>query len=87
MLAGEVFLRYGQVMKLADFPNVQALSTAEKLQLVDEIWAVVAADLSDAKVTAVEKRLLDQRWSKYEQNPESALTLNELKKKVAASRK
>ncbi len=74
-------------MKLADFPNLQALSTAEKLQLVDEIWAVVAADLSDAKVTAEEKRLLDQRWSRYEQNPESALTLNELKKKVAASRK
>jgi putative addiction module component (TIGR02574 family) len=74
-------------MKLADFPNVQALSTAEKLQLVDEIWAVVAADISGAKITAVEKRLLDQRWSKYEQNPQSALTLNELKKKIAVSRK
>jgi hypothetical protein len=38
-------------------------------------------------MTAEEKRLLDQRWSKYEQNPQSALTLNELKKKIADSRK
>jgi putative addiction module component (TIGR02574 family) len=74
-------------MKLADFPNVQALSTGEKLQLVDEIWAAIAADLNGVEVTVEEKRLLDDRWARYEQNPESALTLAELKRKIVNSRK
>jgi putative addiction module component (TIGR02574 family) len=74
-------------MKLADFPNVQALSAAEKLQLVDEIWASVANELNNDHVTEEEKRLLDQRWMEYEKNPSSALTLDEFEKRVADARK
>jgi putative addiction module component (TIGR02574 family) len=74
-------------MNLADFPNVQALSAVEKLQLVDAIWASVGHDLSQAAVSELEKRLLDERWSAYEQNPGSALTLVELKDQVAAARR
>jgi putative addiction module component (TIGR02574 family) len=74
-------------MKLADFPNVEALSINEKLQLVDEIWAAVAGDLKSAGISTEEKRLLDERWAKYEQDPKSALTLDELKRKVAESRR
>ena len=74
-------------MKLADFPNVQALSAAEKLQLVDEIWASVANELNNDHITEEEKRLLDQRWMEYEKNPSSALTLDEFEKRVADARK
>lgn len=72
-------------MNLADFPNVKALSTVEKLQLVDEIWAEIGANLLQSEVTSEEKRLLDDRWAKYQRNPESALSLEELKRKVAES--
>jgi putative addiction module component (TIGR02574 family) len=74
-------------MKLADFPSVAALSAAEKLQLVDEIWASVGEGLSRSEVSVEEKKLLDERWAAYERNPESAMTLEKLQKKVAALRK
>lgn len=73
-------------MKLADFPNVEGLSATEKLQLVDEIWASIANELNQAEVTNEEKRLLDERWARYEQNPASALTFEELKAKIRDAR-
>ncbi len=69
-------------MKLADFPQVEKLSTREKLQLVDELWVSLAPDLQNLEVTPEEKRLLDERWAKFERNPASALTLDELKAKL-----
>ena len=74
-------------MKLADFPSVAALSAVEKLQLVDEIWASVGAGLDNSAVSPEEKKILDERWAAYERNPASAITLEELQKKVAALRK
>ena len=74
-------------MKLADFPSVAALSAVEKLQLVDEIWASVGAGLNSSAVSSEEKKILDERWASYERNPESAITFEELQKKVAALRK
>ena len=74
-------------MKLADFPSVAALSAVEKLQLVDEIWASVGAGLNRSAVSVEEKKILDERWAAYERNPESAITIEELQRKVAALRK
>ena len=74
-------------MKLADFPSVAALSAVEKLQLVDEIWASVGAGLNSSAVSPDEKKVLDERWASYERKPESAMTLEELQKKVAARRR
>ena len=74
-------------MNLADFPNVEALSAVEKLQLVDAIWASVGHDLNQSKVSQEEQSLLDERWAAYEQNPASALTLQELQERVASARK
>jgi hypothetical protein len=33
------------------------------------------------------KKILDERWASYERHPESAMTLDELQKKVAVLRK
>ena len=73
-------------MKLADFPAVQALSTEDKLRLVDELWTSLAPELENLEVTEEERRLLDERWANFERNPGSALTLEELKAKLAARR-
>ena len=73
-------------MKLADFPAVEALLAQDKLRLVDELWASLARDLESLDVTEEEKRLLDERWANFERNPGSALSLEELKAKLAAAR-
>jgi putative addiction module component (TIGR02574 family) len=74
-------------MKLADFPEVQALSTREKLQLVDEIWEEVSRDLENLDVTAAEKEMLDERWAAFMRDPSSALTLAQFKERIKALRK
>jgi putative addiction module component (TIGR02574 family) len=71
-------------MKLRELPQVMALSTAEKLELIDELWESITPELDQADVSDEEKGLLDERWEKHLANPEAALTLEQLKAAVAA---
>ena len=73
-------------MKLADLPEVRALSTQEKLQLVDELWQDVALDLEKLDVSAEEKELLDDRWAAFLRDPSLALGLEQFKESVKALR-
>src|SRR5688572_12731482 len=73
---------YTSAVKLADFPEVQALSTREKLELVDELWQDLARELDKLDVTAEEKKILDDRWADFIRNPSSALTLEQLQERV-----
>jgi putative addiction module component (TIGR02574 family) len=69
-------------MKLADLPDVRALSAREKLQLLDELWVDVARDLELLEVSETEKELLDERWAAYLRDPGTALTLEQFEKQV-----
>ena len=69
-------------MKLADLPEVKALSPREKLQLADELWQDAAQDLESLEVSPAEKKLLDERWAAYLKDPSSALTLEQFDAKV-----
>jgi putative addiction module component (TIGR02574 family) len=62
-------------MKLADFPEVQALSAQEKLQLVDELWLSLGTHLRSMAVSREEKDVLEARWAAFLKDPSSALTL------------
>jgi putative addiction module component (TIGR02574 family) len=73
-------------VKLADLPQVRALSASEKLQLMDELWQDVARDLDNLEVSGDEKRLLDERWAAFLRDPSAALTLEQIQKKVRALR-
>ena len=48
-------------MKLADLPEVQNLPVRDKLQLVDDLWLSMAAQISALSVSDEEKTLLDER--------------------------
>jgi putative addiction module component (TIGR02574 family) len=73
-------------MKLADLPNIRALSAREKLQLLDELWQDVARDLDSLEISGAEKELLDQRWAAFLRDPAAALTLEQFKQQVKALR-
>ncbi len=64
-----------------------ALSTAEKLELIDDLWISIEPELQQVEVSEEEKKLLDDRWEKFLANPDSALTLDQVKALVAARRK
>ena len=74
-------------MKLKELPQVMALSTAEKLELIDDLWISIEPELQQLDVSKEEKKLLDDRWEKFLANPDSALTLDQVKALVAARRK
>ena len=73
-------------MRLADLPEVRALSTHEKLQLLDELWQNVAHDLDSLEVSETEQKLLDQRWAAFLRDPAAALSLEQFKERVKALR-
>ena len=62
--------------------DIDQLSAAEKILLVEEIWDSLAADESNVLVSDEEKTLLERRWAEYKQNPGSALTLEEFKTRM-----
>jgi putative addiction module component (TIGR02574 family) len=74
-------------MKLADFPEIQALSASEKLELVDELWASIGNEVEESEVTDEEKRILNERWERYLRDPSSALSLEQFRKKVDTLRR
>ena len=73
-------------MRLADLPDVRALSAREKLQLLDELWQDVAQDLDSLKVSETEKEVLDQRWAAFLRDPSAALSLEQFKERVKTLR-
>jgi putative addiction module component (TIGR02574 family) len=73
-------------MKLADFPEVQNLPVREKLQLVDDLWLSMAAQISALNVSEEEKILLDERWASFLKDPAATLTLDQFDEKLRALR-
>jgi putative addiction module component (TIGR02574 family) len=74
-------------VKLADLPEVRALSAREKLELMDELWQELARQADEIEVTPEAKKLLDERWAAFLRDPSSALTVEQLKERVEAVRK
>ena len=55
-------------MKLTDLPQLASLSTAEKLQLVDDLWDEIAADPHAVPFPEWQKQELARRRSAFEAN-------------------
>ena len=66
-------------MKLADLPQVRALTAQEKLLLMDELWQDIAHEMQASGVSPAEKQILDERWAAFLQNPGSVQTLDQFK--------
>jgi putative addiction module component (TIGR02574 family) len=68
-------------------PEVAAvftLSKAEKLQLVEDLWDDIAANPDDIPVHDWQKDELDRRKANLAASPESALTWEEIVRRVRA---
>lgn len=76
------------IMTLADRPAVQQLSREEQLELVADLWDHIATQPDDdlLAVSSEEAALLDQRLAAHEVAPESALSLEEFKRRLAAKK-
>jgi len=62
------------------------MSIQDELQLLDELWLSMASELDSLEAAPEVKRLLDQRWAAYLENPSMALTFEEFQRRMTAVR-
>ena len=55
--------------ELMESLGLSRLSPAERLQLLDELWDSLSADLENTSLTAAQCEELESRWAKYQADP------------------
>jgi putative addiction module component (TIGR02574 family) len=63
--------------------EVRKLSVAEKIQLAEALWDEVAARPDELPVPEAHKQLLDTRLAAHLASPDSAITLDEFRRRLA----
>ena len=61
--------------------NIKQLSIAERLQLVQDIWDSITLSPDLVPVTDQQQQELDNRLERYNQNPDSGKSWEEVKQK------
>ena len=66
--------------------QLDKMTVAKKLQLVDELWMSITPELESLEVSPEDRELLDDRWAAFLKDPTSALTLEEFQRRMKAIR-
>lgn len=69
-------------MHLKDIPEVELLSTAEKILLVEDLWDSVASDESKVPVPQSHTEELERRFKRYASHPGDLLAIEELQRRL-----
>ena len=69
-------------MRVTDIPEINSLSTSEKILLVEDLWDRIAVDESSVPVPQSHKEELDKRLRRYRSHPGNILSLEELQERV-----
>ena len=73
-------------MRTAEVPQIAALSKAEKILFIEELWDEISMDDEEINVPISHQKELDTRLQNYRNNPNHVLTLQELQKKITQSK-
>ncbi|GBE03016.1 putative addiction module component [bacterium BMS3Bbin06] len=69
-------------MRVNDIPEINKLSTPEKILLVEDIWDSIASNESVVPVPQSHMEELDRRLKRYESAPGNLLSLEELQARI-----
>ncbi|HPA46860.1 MAG TPA: addiction module protein [bacterium] len=69
-------------MRVSDIPEINGLSTPEKILFVEDLWDSIACDESAITVPQSHVDELERRLKKHETEPGTLLTLNELRQRI-----
>lgn len=64
----------------------QKLSTAEQVQLVEDLWDLIFAKDDGLPLTDAHRAILDREQTEIEQNPRDGITFAELKTRILSAR-
>ncbi len=70
-------------MRVNDIPEIEQLSTPEKILLVEDLWDHIASEESNIPVPQSHKIVLTRRLANYQANPGTLLSLDELQERIA----
>ncbi len=62
--------------------NIQQLSQSERILLAEELWASVAKNQDDLKVTDPQKKILDERMAAYKASPNEGTSWEEVRNEM-----
>jgi putative addiction module component (TIGR02574 family) len=71
-------------MRVVDIPEIDKLSTAEKILLVEDLWDSISSEESDVPVPQSHLEELDRRVNKRTSHRGALLTLEDLRTRVAS---
>ena len=69
-------------MHVNDIPEIERLSIAEKILLVEDLWESIASEESSVPVPQSHREELDRRLAEYEKDPGRLLTLEDLRGRI-----
>jgi len=69
-------------MRVKEIPEINKLSTSEKILLVEDLWDSIAADESSVPVPESHVIELSERLQKNQSAPGNLLSLDELKARI-----
>ncbi len=69
-------------MRVSDIPEINKLSTLEKILLVEDIWDSIASNEAVVPVPRSHMEELDRRLKRYESTPGNLLSLEELQARI-----
>jgi len=71
-------------MRLSDIPEIERLTTPEKILLLEDLWNSIAANPSEVPVPESHMQELDRRLERHSIQPGPLLSLEELQRGIEA---
>ena len=69
-------------MKKITATDTLELSVSERIQLVEDIWDTIAAQVDSMELTEDEKKIIDERLDAYHRNPDLGTPWNEVYNRI-----
>jgi putative addiction module component (TIGR02574 family) len=71
-------------MRAKDIPELDQLSTPEKILLVEDIWEQITRDETEVPVPQSHREEIERRLERYEKEPGRLLSHEELQQRIKA---
>ena len=69
-------------MRIADIPEIENLSTLEKILFIEDLWDRISVDEENIPIPQSHKDELDKRFRRSKSNPGTHLSLSELQERI-----
>ncbi|MBW1820915.1 MAG: addiction module protein [Deltaproteobacteria bacterium] len=69
-------------MRVFDIPEIEKLSTSEKILLVEDLWDNIVVDELSVPIPHSHREELDKRLRRYKSHPGNLLSLEEIQGRI-----